>query len=255
MMRNAALKALIPRDFVNKRGRPLAIIVHPTRRYDTRATAAKAIQRTVETGHHRFNLLEITQVGTRSYLGLPKHLTSSTPYYGIMLDQEFLQKHHDLFETNTFIFMGGALGRCLLNAIASVLIAKLTPLEKLFAKHRSVLNLNHPAYSHIYESLAQAATGGENAELNLHFNCEAMYYNPRDLARYLPLRWNRPNVIMGSLLRTLRKNLLKYGIAMREYINGAKIDSPTSESKISSARVNLYYWNDASQMEAFFKAD
>jgi hypothetical protein len=149
--------------------------------------------------------------------------------------------------------MGGALGRCLLNAIVSVLIAKLTPLEKLFAKHRTVQDLTNPAYSSVCETFIDAVRTGENIELNFHFNCDAMYYKPSDFARYHPLRLNRPNVIMGSLLRTLRKNLLKYGIAMQEHITGEKIDSPKPESQTSSARINLYYWNDTSQMEKFFK--
>jgi|GEM_PF-5975409 len=245
----------LPREYANKRGRPLAVVVHPTFCYDPKATAAAAIRKTVASGKHHFNFLEITQVGTKSYLGLPEHLTSSAPYYGVMLDKQFLQTHKDLFKTNTFIFMGGAAERCLLNAIVSVLIAKLTPLEKLFARHRTIQDLTHPAYVSAREAFSAAVGADKSIELDLHLNCDAMYYKPSDYAKYSSWRLNRPNVILGSLLRSLRKFLLKYGITMQEHINGKKIPPPVSKTQSTSARVNLYYWNNTGQMEDFFKED
>ncbi len=248
-MMRAELKTLIPANYRNRRGRPLLLVVHASRGYDYNASAQQAIQQTLSKSIGHLNILEVVSSFKGSYLALPSHLRTQQEYAGSLLNKDFLVSSGHLLDTDTFVFIGGRANKCLLATALSILIAKLTPLEKLFAEQDS-----HP---HLEKFLQKPLPEpkGKPLELNLHFNCEAIYPSHISLKWYSRnaeiLDWspNLPWVMMRSLFLSHRKVFGKLGKNIQFFVNGKKQKAANIKKAESNVKINLHYWSSASQME------
>ncbi|MEA3492783.1 MAG: hypothetical protein U9R38_00135 [Candidatus Margulisiibacteriota bacterium] len=232
------------------------LIVHATKGYDRKASVARPIQEAIESRPPSTNVLEVVDKLKGSYLSLPEGLTTSREYAGCLLDRNLLEERADLFATNTFVFMGGRANKCLLRAVLSVLIAKLTPLERLFAKKPS-----HPHMDGLLEELSVRPQTGNPQELNFHFNCEAIYPSQISLKWFSEnpevLDWspNMPWVVMTSIQTMHQKVFEKLNINTDVYIDGNKQGGRSSANSRSNTKINLYYWSSAFQMTAALRVE
>ena len=228
------------------------LVVHATRGYKEGPSVELPIHQTLSGGYPNFNILELEERMTRhfSYLDLPEHLRTDKDIGGCFLQRSFFEKHGELInETNTFIFMGGKVNRCLTNAFLSALIAKLTPLEKVFAERPSILNIQE-SIQYLLGFLAQ-----EGEDLNFHFNCEAIYPSSFDFRKVSKdpnaLSWP-PNIIMNALGAWHNKLLSDSGLTVRNHVDDKKI---SSNDKKNGRVINLYYWTSTYKMKGVLELE
>lgn len=225
-----------PIQLRNIPGRPLLVVIHATKGYDCKSSAAHPIGQTVDKLAGQCNILEIEDRLKPSYLRLPSSVKTSLEYAGILLHAEFFRENPGLFDTDTFIFIGGKINRCLLNAVMSVLIAKTTPLEQLFIKRSSFLDLRG--------LLTRPLPPGS---LDLHFIGEAAYPSHSDLKRisrndeYLDWSPNLPWINISAMSAAHNKIFNAAGMNYAEYLDGNLLRS--SNGKPASGTVNIYYWS------------
>lgn len=155
-------------------------------------------------------------------------------------------------KANTFVFAGGRANKCLLRTLLSILIAKLTPLEKLFAKQDS-----HP---HIEGLLQNPLPQDKPLELDFHFNCEAIYPSHITLKRHSKnaevLDWspNLPWIVMKSMLYAHSRVFGKLGINAEFSVDGKKQGAARIINSESQVKINMHYWSSAGQMDGILMA-
>lgn len=226
------------------------VVVHASDGFDPSLSAKKPISDTLEDGFPRYNILELEATNIRhfSYLNLPKHLIVEKEFGGNFLGKEFFKKHRDLIEkTNTFIFIGGKVNQCITNAFLSVLISKLSPLEKIFLKIRTPFK----SIQNNLSKLLALPRRADDYELNFHFNCEAIYPSYSPVAKNADaLSWspNLPWKILSTLGAWHNDLLAGSNLQVRNYVDGKELASKNKSDK-EGRTVNLYYWTSAYKMK------
>ncbi|MBN2057976.1 MAG: hypothetical protein JW782_04210 [Candidatus Saganbacteria bacterium] len=249
----ASLRARVPDGFRNRPNRPLLMVVHATRSYDRSGSVEYPINKTIDRLCPDLNLLEIEEKRGPSYLALPQGLRTSREYAGTLLHRSFFDKFAELIEsTNTFIFIGGRANRCLTNAFLSVLIAKITPLERLFANRESILNVQMELPGLLRQALTAAGP-----TLNFHFYSGAIYPSHSDLkmvsrrSEYLDWSPNIPYIVTASMGAKNQRLLARSGLVLVNHVDGITLDKVNGSS---DRQVNLFYWHSLVQLAEHFTA-
>lgn len=233
-------------------GRPLVVVVHATKKYDRQTSTKQPIDEVLSKIADHFDVLEIVDQFSRSYLELTKINRTSTEYQGNLLHQQFFTEvGHLIAGANTFLFIGGRANRCLLNAFLSILVAKLSPLEEIFAHQDSIMSTSSSVPRLLHLPTRQATT-----PLNFHFNCEAIYPSHDDLRAYSRnpevLDWS-PNIpwqVMARMVWEQRRIFAGSGLNIHDFVDGKPFAGPVTNGSRLARPINLLYWSSLPRPKA-----
>ena len=239
-------------------GVPTILIVHPTKSYDRYASAKRGIQATLQHCTPALPLF-VGDSHSRLYFDAPRLMQDNDviPGSGMLLEPRFFKARKMWFDTDTYVFLGGRVARCLSNAFFSVLVHKLYDPSSIDDR-TGIKALSSPGRSELLRSLPERKAG---APLNFHFNFEGIYPSTWDF-RFIISKdptetYFSPNILHAMLCATMNQNRMSLhtsGWDIVDYVNGQQMHSAVSvNTRGNQRRVHLFYWTSTQQMAQALK--
>lgn len=227
---------------------PTIVIVHASRGYDRQASAKRGIENTLEKCMPAM-VLEVEEPKRPSYLALSRLNKFPVSGNGDLISNGFYKIKAPWLNTETFIFCGGAVNRCLIHAFVSVLLFKIYTPDSIFNTIKYGPNPGRPDF--LKRFFACLTKKGGAPPMNFHFNCEGIYPFTEDFKAFSlddrVVYWSA-NIIwqmMAAMVERHRTVLGTSGLNISELVNGRVIGA---DPPVGPSEVNLFYWSDTESM-------
>lgn len=194
-------------------------------------------------------VLEVEDHRRPSYLSLSRINKFPVSGDGDLISNGFHKIKAPWLNTETFIFCGGAVNRCLIHSFISILLFKIYTSDSVFNAIKFGPDPDRPDF--LKEFFACLTKRDGTPPLNFHFNCEGIYPATEDFKAFsldaMVVYWST-NIIwqmMAAMVERHRIILGTSGLNIAELVNGKviRVNSPVRPSE-----VNLYYWSDTESM-------
>jgi hypothetical protein len=227
---------------------PTIIIVHASRGYDRQASAKRSIESTLERCMPTM-VLEVEDPKRPSYLTLSRLNKFPVSGDGDLISNGFHKIKAPWLNTETFIFCGGAVNRCLIHSFISILLFKIYTPDSVFNAIKNGPDPDKPDFLKRFFACLTKRDG--SLPLDFHFNCEGIYPATEDFKAFSlddrVVYWSA-NIIwqmMAAMIKRHRIVLETSGLNIAELVNG-KVISVNLHARPSD--VNLYYWSDTESL-------
>ncbi|MFA4906033.1 MAG: hypothetical protein WC645_05975 [Candidatus Margulisiibacteriota bacterium] len=227
---------------------PTIVIVHASRGYDRQASAKRGIERTIERCVPAM-VLEVEDPKRPSYLALSRINKFPVSGDGDLISNGFYKIKAPWLKTETFIFCGGAVNRCLIHAFISVLLFRMYTSDSIFNAIKYGPDPDRPDFLKAF--FASLVKRGGTPPLNFHFNFEGIYPAVEDFEAFssdaMAVYWST-NILwqmMAAMVERHRTVLGSSGLNISELVNGRFIGA---NPPVGPSEVNLFYWSDTESM-------